>query len=321
MKLGFTMNDARFGATVAFAVVAEERSFTRAAQRLGVSPSAVSQAVRRLEQRVGVPLLARTSRRVDVTDAGRRLLARAVPALAELGSTLDDAAAEADLVTGTLRVTTPSIGSALVAPILQRYLEDNARASVEVCVDDRRLGLVEDGFDVGVRLEESIPADMVAVRISEPFRFVVVASPSYLERRGEPRGIRDLAAHDCVGLRLRTSQTLYRWELEQRGRVVRVDAPARLVVNAMSFALAAARLGLGLAYVDEPSAADDLARGSLRVVLERFAAHVPGFFFYFPQTSRRSPRVRALMAATRALRNVTPRRQGEAASPRGPRRG
>jgi DNA-binding transcriptional LysR family regulator len=315
MKLDFTMQDARFGALVAFAAVAEERSFTRAAQRLRVSPSAVSQSVRRLERRVGVPLLARTSRRVDVTDAGARLLARATPALAELASTLEAARAEAGEVGGTLRVTAPTIAAGLLPPVLERYLGAHPAARAEVMLEDRLVDLVEQGFDVGVRLEESVPVDMVAVRISRPFRFIVVASPSYLGARGEPRTLRQLASHACIGLRMPTSRTLYRWELERPGRdgrraVVRPQLPARLVVQGQGFNLAAraAKHGLGLAYVDEPSVADDLARGELRVVLPRYAAHVSGFFLYFPPASRASPQVRAFVAAARAAA----RERGEA---------
>ena len=300
MKLDFTMQDARFGALVAFAAVSEERSFTRAARRLHVSPSAVSQAVRRLEQRVGVPLLTRTSRRVQVTDAGARLLARAIPALSELSSTFEVASEEANSVTGTLRITCPRLGSPLLPPIVERYLAANPMARVEVSVNDRMVDLVEDGYDVGVRLEESIPSEMVAVRISEPFRFVMVASPHYLKAHGTPKTLRDLAKHACIGLRLPTAETIYRWELQRRGRVLRVDVPFRLVADGIPFAALAAKQGLGLAYVDEPWVADELARGALRVVLPQHAAHVSGLYLYYPQVSRRSPRVRALVEAARA---------------------
>lgn len=300
MKLDFTMQDARFGALIAFAAVSEERSFTRAARRLHVSPSAVSQAVRRLEERVGVSLLTRTSRRVQVTDAGARLLARAMPALSELSSTFEVAAQEANAVTGTLRMSCPTIASPLLPPIIERYLRDNPAARVEVSNDDRLIDLVEAGFDVGIRLEESIPSEMVAVRISEPFRFVVVASPRYLAEHGAPKTFRDLSRHACIGIRLPTAETIYRWELERRGRLLRLDVPHRLVVGGMRFGAQAARAGLGLAYIDEPRVADDLARDALRIVVPHLAAHVPGLFLYFPQVSRRSPRVRALVRAARA---------------------
>src|SRR4051812_14624833 len=146
MKLDFTMQDARFGALIAFAAVSEEQSFTRAARRLHVSPSAVSQAVRRLEARVGVSLLTRTSRRVQVTDAGARLLARAVPALSELSSTFDAAAEEASTVTGTLRITCPAIASPLMPAIIERYLQEHRTARVEISIEDRIVDLVGDGY-------------------------------------------------------------------------------------------------------------------------------------------------------------------------------
>ncbi|MES1185994.1 MAG: LysR substrate-binding domain-containing protein, partial [Myxococcales bacterium] len=239
-------------------------------------PSAVSQAVRRLEQRVGTSLLTRTSRRVQVTDAGARLLARAIPALSELSSTFEVASEEANAVTGTLRITCPTLASPLLPPIVERYLAANPAARVDVSVNDRIVDLVEDGYDVGVRLEESIPSEMVAVRICDPFRFVVVASPRYLKAHGTPKTHRDLTKHSCIGLRLPTAETVYRWELERRGRVLRVDVPCRLVVDGMRFAALAAKAGLGLAYVDEPWVADDLARGQLRVVLPQLAARASG---------------------------------------------
>ena len=299
MKLDFTMQDARFGALIAFAAVSEEQSFTRAARRLHVSPSALSQAVRRLEARVGVSLLTRTSRRVQITDAGERLLARAIPALSELSSTFEAAAEEANAVTGTLRITCPTLASPLLPPIIERYLRDNPAARVDVSINDRIVDLVGDGYDVGVRLEEAIPTEMVRVRIGEPFRFVVVASPRYLEAHGVPKTFRDLARHTCIGVRMPTAETIYRWELERRGRVIRLDVSNRLVVDGMRFAAQAARGDLGLAYVDEPWVSDDLARGILRVVVPHLSAHVSGLFLYYPQVSRRSPRVRAFVRATR----------------------
>jgi len=298
MKTTFTMRE-RFGALVAFATVAEERSFTRAARRLQVSASAVSQSVRRLETAVGVPLLTRTSRRVEVTDAGARLLGVAAPALGELDAALRSAASEGDAVTGTLRMTVPTIASHIVPPILERYLSAHPNASVFVSIEDRKVDLVEQRYDVGIRLEEAIGPDMVAVRISGPFRFVVVAAPSYLAARGTPRKLEDLKRHDGIGLRLPTAERRYRWELERRGRTVRVDVRSRVVVSGISFAIQVARAGLGLAYVDEPSAHAAIASGELVVVLDRFAAHVPGFFLYYPQTARRSPQIRALVRAAR----------------------
>lgn len=299
MKLDFTMQDARFGALIAFAAVSEERSFTRAARRLHVSPSAVSQAVRRLEARVGVTLLTRTSRQVKVTDAGARLLGRALPALTELSSTFEVAARESNEVTGTLRLTIPAMAMPLMPPILERFLADNPAARVEVSVEDRSVDLVEAGFDAGVRIEESLPSEMVAVRISEPFRYLVVGSPAYLELHGTPKTLRDLARHTRIGMRMPRTEALYRWELEQRGRVVRLDPSSRIVTDGMRFAATLARRGLGLAYVDEPWVADDLARGDLVVVVPQLAAHASGLYLYYPQVSRRSPRVRALVRAAR----------------------
>lgn len=293
------MRDGSLATLEVFLVVAAERSFRRAAGKLGVTPSAVSHSVRRLEERVGTPLLARTTRSVRLTDAGERLAARVGPALREAALALEQVPTKGKGVAGTLRLNVPRIAMELVVgPALPAYLAANPDASVEVTVDDRLVDIVAAGFDAGIRFRESLSDGMIATRVSKPFRFVVVGAPAYLKKRGRPRTIDDLAAHDCIGMRF-SSGVLYRWELEQGGKELEVPIRGRLVVTGMAAAMDAAVRGLGLAYVDEPTAAALLKAGKLEVVLATAACHVPGLFLYYPRSARTDPKLAAFVAACR----------------------
>lgn len=293
------MRDGSLATLEVFLVVAAERSFRRAAGKLGVTPSAVSHSVRRLEERVGAPLLARTTRSVRLTDAGERLAARVGPALREAALALEQVPTKGKGVAGTLRLNVPRIAMELVVgPALPAYLAANPDASVEVTVDDRLVDIVAAGFDAGIRFRESLSDGMIATRVSKPFRFVVVGAPAYLKKRGRPRTIDDLASHDCIGMRF-SSGVLYRWELEQGGKELEVPIRGRLVVTGMAAAMDAAARGLGLAYVDEPTAAALLKAGKLEVVLATAACHVPGLFLYYPRSARTDPKLAAFVAACR----------------------
>lgn len=293
------MRDGSLATLEVFLVVAAERSFRRAAGKLGVTPSAVSHSVRRLEERVGAPLLARTTRSVRLTDAGERLAARVGPALREAALALEQVPTKGKGVAVTLRLNVPRIAMELVVgPALPAYLAANPDASVEVTVDDRLVDIVAAGFDAGIRFRESLSDGMIATRVSKPFRFVVVGAPAYLKKRGRPRTIDDLASHDCIGMRF-SSGVLYRWELEQGGKELEVPIRGRLVVTGMAAAMDAAVRGLGLAYVDEPTAAALLKAGKLEVVLATAACHVPGLFLYYPRSARTDPKLAAFVAACR----------------------
>lgn len=293
------MRDGSLATLEVFLVVAAERSFRRAAGKLGVTPSAVSHAVRRLEERVGTPLLARTTRSVRLTDAGERLAARVGPALREAALALEQVPSKGKGVAGTLRLNVPRIAMELVVgPALPAYLAANPDASVEVTVDDRLVDIVAAGFDAGIRFRESLSDGMIATRVSGPFRFCIVASPAYLKKRGRPRSLDELAAHDCIGMRF-SSGVLYRWELVQGGKEIEVPIRGRLVVSGMAAAMDAALRGLGLAYVDEPTAAALLKAGKLEVVLPTAACHVPGLFLYYPRSAKTDPKLAAFVAACR----------------------
>lgn len=298
------VRDSKLAVLEWFVVVATEQSFTRAARRLGVTPSAVSQAVRQLEQQVGTPLFARTTRSVRLTEAGRRLAERATPAVREATLALEELPVHGKGAVGVLRLNVPRISVAsVVFPALPRFLADNPDASVELEIDDRLVDIVASGFDAGIRLREALSDGMVATRLTPPFRFVIVGAPSYLERRGRPGTLADLPAHECIVLRFQGTGAVYRWELEVAGKEVSIPVRGRLSVTGIGFALEAARQGLGLAYVDEPSAAQAIAEGALDVVLEEAAVKVPGLFLYCPRALWREPKIQAFL---RACRQTTP---------------
>ncbi|AGC49249.1 LysR family transcriptional regulator [Myxococcus stipitatus DSM 14675] len=298
----------------AFLVVARRRSFAAAAKELGVSTSALSQSVRQLEARLGVTLLTRTTRSVALTDPGRRLVEGAGPAVDQALAALKVAAVEPGEVTGQVKLTVPFISlSHVVTPVLARYLARYPRVEVELRVEDHMVDIVAEGLDAGIRLSESLERDMVQVRLSEGFRFVVVGSPDYLKRRGVPQTPRDLLNHDCLCIRSGTTGALYQWELERGSKSWRVPVRGPLVTSSQTAMVELAEAGAGLMYSFEPDVAARVKQGSLRVVLEPYAALGDGLFLYFPSRSRVSPAFRAFvdvareMAAERKASGATPR--------------
>jgi DNA-binding transcriptional LysR family regulator len=285
-----------------FLAVARRRSFSAAASELGISSSALSQSVRQLEARLGVALLSRTTRSVALTEAGRLLAEQAGPALHQALEALKATSAPLGKVTGKVRLTVPEIAVPLViTPMLPRFAARYPEVEVEVQVEDRRVDIVAEGFDGGIRLEEFLERDMVHVRLTEACRFVVVGAPSYLERRGVPKKPRDLLTHDCICFRSTTTGAPYRWELEQGKKLWRIPVRGTFMTNNMGLMRAMAEAGLGLMYAFEPEVLPQLKRGSLRLILEPFAASVPGFFLYFPSRAQVSPAFRAFLDTARAV--------------------
>lgn len=286
----------------AFLAVARHRSFAAAAAELGISSSALSQSVRQLEARLGVALLSRTTRSVALTDAGRRLFEQARPAVDQALEALASASAQAHEVTGRVRLTVPAVALPFVInPVLPRFVASHPKVEVEVQVENLRRDIVAEGFDAGVRLEEFIERDMVQVRLSEPFRFVVAGAPSYLERRGTPSAPKDLLGHDSICYRSPNTGAIYPWELERGKKSWRIPMRGTLTTNDERVMLAMAEAGLGLIYTFEPDILPQLKRGTLRLVLEPFAASVPGFFLYFPSRAQVSPALRAFIDTAREV--------------------
>ena len=276
-----------------FLAVARHRSFSGAARELGVSPSAVSQAVKQLEEQLRGVLLTRTTRSVSPTDAGRRLVESAGPALRQVLGALTEVAAQPGEVVGRVRISVSRMAVPFViTPVLPTFRERHPRIEVDVAIDDRFVDIVEEGYDAGVRLTEAIERDMVQVRLTGAFRFIVVGAPEYLARNGVPRRPDDLLRHECITFRSLSTGAPYAWELERGKRNWRVPVRGAVSSNDGEFCLTAAQLGLGLAYTFEPSVTEQLRDGRLQCVLEPYAATVPGFFLYYPSRAQRSPALR-----------------------------
>ena len=289
----------------AFAVIAETRSFTRAATQLGMSPSALSHAMRGLEARLGVRLLARTTRSVATTEAGERLLETLQPALADIATGLTALAASRDKPSGTVRITTSKhAATSVLWPVLPAFLDLYPDVRVEVTVDEARVDIVAGRYDAGIRFGEQVAKDMIAVRIGGEIRAAVVAAPRYFARHPIPIVPQDLAAHRCINHRLATSGSLYAWEFEQAGRSLTIRVEGPLVFNDSDLTLAAALDGQGVALLFWDQVAGHVAAGRLVPVLADWCWTAPGYYLYYPSRRQTPP---ALAALIDALRAATPR--------------
>ncbi len=293
----------------AFLTVAEEQSFTRAAAKLGTSQSALSYTVRRLETRLGVRLLTRTTRRVAATEAGERLLKTLGPALEDIAAELGALSELRDKPAGTIRITTSEHAAhSVLWPVLEKLLPAYPDVHVELAIDSGLTDIVAERFDAGVRLGEQVAKDMVAVRIGADLRMAVVGAPAYFAARPRPRTPQELADHQCINLRLPTNGGLYAWELEHGGRELRVRVDGQLAFNNVTMILRAATAGFGLACVLDDHVEAPVAAGSLIRVLEDWCPPFAGYHLYYPSRRQPSAAFALLVAALR-------RRASEAASP------
>jgi DNA-binding transcriptional LysR family regulator len=282
------MRREELGDLTAFLAVAEERSFTRAAAKLATSQSALSHTIRRLEARLGLRLLTRTTRSVAPTEAGERLLETLRPALDEIDSKLATLTELRDKPAGNIRITASGHAVETVLwPVLTGMLTDYPDIKVELTIDTSLVDIVAERYDAGVRLGEQLAKDMIAVPIGPPLRMIVVGSPSYLDSHPTPRTPQDLTDHRCINLRMQTSGGLYAWEFEKDGREVKVRVDGQLAFNASRMCVKAAVDGFGLAFVMEDLAQPYLADGRLRTVLEDWCEPFAGYHLYYP--SRRQP--------------------------------
>jgi DNA-binding transcriptional LysR family regulator len=273
---------------LAFLAVARERSFTRAAAKLGVSQSALSHTIRGLEERLGVRLLSRTTRSVAPTEAGERLLHTVGPRFDEIDAELAALSELREKPAGTIRITTGEhAAEAILWPTLATLLPHYPHIKVELITDYGLTDIVAERYDAGVRLGEQVAKDMVAVRIGPDFRMAVVGAPSYFARRAAPKKPQDLTTHDCINIRLPTYGGLYAWEFEKRGRELKVRVDGQLVFNAVALRLTAVLAGLGLAYLPEDQVQAHLADGRLIRVLDDWCPPFSGYHLYY--ASRRQP--------------------------------
>jgi DNA-binding transcriptional LysR family regulator len=280
MKQNFTVRQGALDGVEAFLSVAQHRSFRRAAAELGVTPSAISQAVRTLEARVGAALFIRTTRSVGLTEAGERFLSRAKPAFEELVAASEVARDLGQRPAGLLRLSVPrAVVPILLEPLIASFCQTYPDVEVEIAASEELVDLAAEGFDAGIRLGQFIDADMVAVRLTPPFRFIIVGSPTYFARRDRPERPDDLRQHACLRLR-RSNGALALWSLNDNGRAIEIAVSGPLIANDFPTMLGAAVEGVGLAQVPEPIAAEPVTAGKLVQVLEAFAPMAPGVFLY-----------------------------------------
>ena len=284
----------------AFVAVAQAHSFTKAAAQLGISPSALSHAMRGLEERLGVRLLARTTRSVAPTEAGERLLTVVLPHLQGIESELSALNLLRDIPAGTIRLTASEHAAyTVIYPVLARLAADYPEIKIEVNVDNMLADLVAGRFDAGIRLGEHVERDMVAVRIAPDMRMAIVGTPAYFERHPRPETPQDLTQHECIGIRLPTHGGLLPWEFDKDGRSITVRVDGQLIFNTNSLALRAVLDGLGLGYCLDDMAAEAIADGRLIRVLEDWCEPFPGYHIYYPSRRQLSPALRLLIDALR----------------------
>ena len=285
----------------AFLVVARERSFTRAAAQLATSQPALSHLIRRLEARLGVRLLTRNTRSVAPTEAGERLIGIVGPALDDIEAGLAGLSELRDKPAGTVRITaTEHAAETILWPALSKLMPDYPDIRIEIDIDNALTDIVTRRFDAGIRFGDQVAKDMIAVPVGPDMRFVAIAAPAYLERRGRPDAPQDLAAHDCIAVRLSTLGGLYAWELvEPGGREIRVRVEGRIVVNTLPLSLRAALDGFGLAFVPFDMAADHIAEGRLESVLDDWTPPFSGYHLYYPSRRQQSPAFALVVEALR----------------------
>ncbi|HEY4170496.1 MAG TPA: LysR family transcriptional regulator [Reyranella sp.] len=295
MKQNFTVRQGALDGVEAFLSVAQHRSFRKASAELGVTPSAISQAVRVLEGRVGAALFIRTTRSVGLTEAGERFLARAKPAFEELVAASAVARDLGQRPTGLLRITVPrAVVPVLLEPLVSSFCHVYPEVELELAASGELVDLAAGGFDAGVRMGQFIDPDMVAVRLSPPFPFVVVGSPDYFRRRKRPERIDDLRQHACLRMR-RTNGAVAAWSFVDGNKPIEAIVAGPLIANDFPTILGAAIDGLGLAQTPEPIAAGAIKAGKLVRVLQPFEPMVPGVFLYYPSRHRMTPKLRAFI--------------------------
>jgi DNA-binding transcriptional LysR family regulator len=294
------MPQENFNDLVAFVMVAREESFTKAAVKLGVSQSALSQTVRGLEERLGLRLLTRTTRRVSPTAAGERLLRTAGPRFEEIQAELSALAEMRDKPAGTVRITSGEHAAiSVLAPALEKFLPDNPDVNVEITVDYGLTDIVAERYDAGVRLGEQLAKDMIAIRIGPEMRMAVVGAPSYFRQNPWPEVPQDLTGHNCIQIRMPTHGNILSWEFEKDGHELKVRVEGQLVFNNIAMRLDAVRRGLGLAYMPEDQVAELIASGEVLRVLEDWCAPFPGYHLYYPNRRHTSPAFALVVEALR----------------------
>ncbi|MTD25939.1 LysR family transcriptional regulator [Erwinia sorbitola] len=294
-----------FNDLISLMVVARERSFTRAAAKLGVSQSALSHSIRALEERLDLRLLTRTTRSVAPTEAGERLINTIGPRLTEIESELIAITEIRDKPAGNIRLTAGEHAvKSTIWPALKPFLQQYPDVNVEITVDNTLTDIVSGRYDTGVRLGEQVAKDMIAVRIGPDWSMAVVASPDYFDRHGRPQTPQELQQHNCINMRLPTMGGLYAWEFKQGQRELRVRVEGQLIANNLEPRIEAALSGLGIACVPEDTVTEQLARGELERVLLDWSEPFTGYYLYYPSRKQHTAAFSRMIEALRFPRNV-----------------
>ena len=294
------MKSARTDDLQAFLAVARDQSFTKAAAKLGVTPSALSHSMKALEERLGIRLLARTTRNVSTTEAGDRLMRSIAPLFEQIAAEVEALGELRDKPAGTIRITcTDDIIELCLRPLLAEFLNTYPDIKLELFVDYGFTNVVEEQFDAGVRMGEAVSKDMIAVRIGPDWSLAVVGSPAYFERHPPPKTPYDLTRHSCVNIRHRPSGSIYAWEFEKDGKIFTVKGDGQLVLNSIMHVLNSSLDGLGLGYVPEQLAAPYITDGRLKRVLQSWCPTFQGFHLYYPNRRQASPAFSAFVEAVR----------------------
>lgn len=295
MKQGFTINRSQLDGIDVFLRVAARRSFSAAARDLGVSASAISQTIRALEERVGVPLLMRTTRSVGLTQAGQLFLEQAQPGMETLQAAFEAARNLGDRPAGLLRINLPrAVMAHLIEPVLADFTAAYPDIELEFYAEDNLIDLAEAGFDAGIRPGEMLQADMVAVRLTDPFKIAVAGTPDYFDRHGRPQHPSELRDHACVRLRGH-SGTIGTWNFIDGGRPLEVAVKGPSIVNDYSAQITIARTGVAIAHVAEPNIAGLVEDGLLETVLDDYATGSDGLFLYYPSRAQVMPKLRVFI--------------------------
>ena len=290
---------------LALKAVAEKRNFTVAATQFGVSPSAISQTIKQLEKRLGVTLLARTTRSTSLTQAGEQFLNQAGPALDQILAAMESVRSFADKPLGLLRLNMPKLAYvSYLAPLVTSFLKRYPDVSLELTFDDKQTDVIGKGFDAGVRLSDILAKDVTAFKIAGPVKFIVVASPSYLKHAGYPKHPRDLLNHRCICPALDTGPYEW-WDFEEKGKDFTVHVKPAVIINDLEIMLDAAADGLGIAYATEDGVRERIQKGKLEVLLPQYAATSTGFFLYYPKLSQAMPKLRAFVEHIKSARKIS----------------
>ncbi|MEO9338265.1 LysR substrate-binding domain-containing protein [Mesorhizobium sp. SB112] len=296
MKKNFTKVARGLDSVSAFLRVADRRSFRAAAIDWGVSPSAVSQSIMTLEARVGVALVSRSTRSVGLTEAGQRFIEHAKPAMENLDAAFEAARSLGERPSGLLRITVPrSVVTPVLEPALPEFCAAYPDIDIEIVADSGFVDIVAAGFDAGIRLGELVDADMIGVRLTPPFRYCVVGSPSYFQKHGHPVQPADLGSHRAIRYRQERSGGVYRWEFVENGREVEINVSGPLTLNDETLLPSMAMKGLGLAYLAEPLVHEEVVRGRLETVLDTYCPQSPGLFLYYPSRAQRLPKLKVFI--------------------------